>query len=308
MKHPSLLALLPVVSISIGAQAFAAPQLPDRPASAITKYKDNWTAVVGATVDAPVIFADGTTVPLTSGAGILLTVGDHYADGFVTVTDFYSSDVPPTTDPDVIASHELKATQVDVKANLTSNVDIPDAYALLITYAPNPNPNAQQTLAVMARKIGDLTAGKEKSFSARLPKFGEDEASGWHLLVYDAGRQVKSTGMGEILPGYFDQIETAALKRKIAERLEKAADAPLGAFRQLHFSLPDAVKAKYHGTTVKVEIRVGTDGHVLWARPVGLSDLDLADALNKGFSGWLFLPPVKDGALVPGSAVIPLSL
>lgn len=114
--------------------------------------------------------------------------------------------------------------------------------------------------------------------------------------------------MDAILPGYFDRIETAALKKRIAERQEKAVDKPLAAFRQLHFSLPDAIKTKYHGTTVKVEVRVGTDGHVLWARPMGLSDADLTEALNKGFAGWLFVPAMKDGALVSGSAVIPLNL
>ena len=114
--------------------------------------------------------------------------------------------------------------------------------------------------------------------------------------------------MGAVLPGYFDRIETAALKKRIAERQEKGVDKPLAAFRQMHFSLPEAIKTKYHGTTVKVEVRVGTDGRVLWARPVGLSDADLTEALNKGFSTWLFVPPMKDGALVPGSAVVPLTL
>ena len=68
------------------------------------------------------------------------------------------------------------------------------------------------------------------------------------------------------------------------------------------------VKAKYHGTTIKVEVRVGAEGRVVWARPVGLSDAELVEALNKGFANWLFLPSMKDGVVVPGSAIIPLKL
>ena len=308
MKYLRCLVALPVLSLSLGAQTPAAPQLPDRPAAAAAKYKDKWLPVVGADANGPIVVADGNVVTLSASTGILLSIGDHYADGFVTIKDVYSADVPPSTDPDVIASNEMKATLVDVKASLTSDVDIPDAYALLVAYAPNPNQNAPQALAVMVRKIGDLTAGNQKSFTARLPKFDQNEGQGWNILVFDQGRQVRSTGMGDILPGYFDRLDTAKLKKQLAERLTKATDAPIGVSRQMPLGLPDAVKAKYHGTTVIVEIRIGSDGRVLWARPVGLTDADLTDALNKGFSSWLFLPPMKDGALTAGSVKIPVKL
>jgi len=308
MNSTRYLVALSVLSLSIGAHAVGAPALPDRPTSAVTKYKDKWLPVVGADGASPIVVADGNTVTLGPTAGIMVVVGDRFADGLIKVDDLFTRDVPPSNDPNDIASNELKPTEVDVKATLTSTVDIPDAYAVLVTYAPNPDPNAQPTLAAMVRKIGDLAAGKEKSFTARLPKLNPNEAESWSLLVFDSGRQVRSTGMGDILPGYFDRIETAALKKRIAERLSKAADAPVGVFRQMPLGLPDAIKSKYHGTTLKVEIRVGVDGRVLWARPSGISDADLVDALNKGFSTWLFLPPVKDGATVPGSAIIPLKL
>ncbi|HTU03588.1 MAG TPA: hypothetical protein VMG58_17280, partial [Candidatus Sulfotelmatobacter sp.] len=229
MNSLRFLVALPILTLAIGAQPVAVPRLPDRPVSALTKYKDNWLPVVGADANAPIVVANGSQVVLGSSSGILLTVGEHYADGFVTIADVYSRDVPVTNDAETAASNpnEMKATSVDLKATLTSDIDIPDAYALLIAYPPNQSPTAPPMLAVIAQKIGDLTAGRQTHFSARLPKLEQDEGPGWNILVFDAGRQVRSTGMGDILPGYLDRIETGALKKRIAERVDKGADAPI---------------------------------------------------------------------------------
>jgi hypothetical protein len=298
---------LPLLTVAISAQT--APTLPDRPAAAITNYKGAWLPVVGTNNNAAVVVSSGSPVSLALNAGIMLTVGDRYADGFVTVKDAFSADVPTSNDLETAATTtEMKPTQVNLQANLTSDIDIPDAYALLIAYAPSKNPDAAPMLAVVAHTIGDLKAGVEKHLSVKLPKLGQDEGPGWSILVFDAGRQVRSSTMGEILPGYFDRIEAGSLKKRIAERIDKRVDAPIAVFRQMPLGLPDAVKAKYHGTTLKVEIRVSIDGHVVSAKPVGVADADLWEALNKGFSTWLFLPPVKDGAPVPTSAVIPVKL
>lgn len=298
---------LPLLALATSAQT--TPQLPDRPAAAITNYKDTWLPVVGTAADAAVVVSNGSTVTLGKNAGIVLTVGDRYADGLVTAKDVFSTDVPASSDlQEAATSSTLKSTMVTLQADLTSDVDIPDAYALLISYPPSKTPDAAPMLAVVPHTIGDLKAGVQKHISAVLPKFGRDEGPAWSILVFDAGRQVRSTTMGEILPGYFDRIEAASLKKRIAERAEKRADAPIAVFRQMPLGLPDAVKAKYHGTTLKVEVRVSVDGHVVSAKPVGVADPELWEALNKGFSTWLFLPPVKDGNLVPTSAVIPVKL
>jgi hypothetical protein len=273
-------------------------------------YKDRLCPVVGAEGNAPIIFADGNQVALGASASIALSVGDRYADGFVAIADVYSTDVPISNDPETAATStiEMKATMVDVRASLTPDIDIPDVYAIFIAYPPTKSPDAPPVLAAVVHKIGNLGAGRQTRISVRLPKLGQGEGPAWSILVFDAGRQVRSTGMDALLPGYLDRIETAALRKRIADRLGKGADAPIGVFRQMPLGLPDPVKAKYHGTTVKVEVRVGTEGHVVWARPVGLSDADLVEALNRGFSNWLFLPPIKDGAVAPGSAIIPLKL
>jgi hypothetical protein len=204
--------------------------------------------------------------------------------------------------------NEMAATSVTLRANLTSDVDIPDAYALLITYRPTKNPDDPPMLAVIVHSIGDLKAGASKSLTATLPKFNQAEGQGWSILVFDAGRQVRSTGMGDVLPGYLDRIELNSLKKRLADRVSKRVDAPIAVFRQMPLGLPDAVKAKYHGTTIKVEIRVSADGHVVSAKPLGNTDTELWGALESGFATWLFLPPMKDGTLVPGSAIIPLKL
>jgi hypothetical protein len=308
MKPIRCLVALPILALSVGAQAVADPQLPDRAAAALTMYKDRLWPIVGAEGNAPIIVADGNQVTLGASASIAVSVGDRYADGFVKIDDLLTVDVPPSNDPNDIASNEMKASQVDVRATLTSAIDIPDAYAILITYPPSKNPDAAPMLAAVVHKIGDLTAGRETRISVRLPKLAQDEGPSWSILLFDAGRQVRSTGMDKLLPGYLDRLETAALKKRIADRLGKGADAPIAVFRQMPLSLPDPIKAKYHGTTIKVEVRVGPEGRVVWARPVGLSDADLLEALNKGFANWLFLPPMKDGSVAPGSAIIPLKL
>src|SRR5208283_290612 len=120
--------------------------------------------------------SNGNPVSLAPNAGIMLSVGDRYADGFVTVKDAFSADVPTSNDLETAAtSTQMKPTQVTLQANLTSDVDIPDAYALLITYAPSKNPDAAPVLAVVPHTIGDMKAGVGKHMTAVLPKFGQDE-------------------------------------------------------------------------------------------------------------------------------------
>jgi hypothetical protein len=307
MNSLRYLIALPLLALATRAQT--PTQLPDRPAVAITNYKDTWLPVVGTDNNAAVVVSNGSTVTLGKNAGIVLTVGDRYADGLVTVKDAFTTDVPASTDlQEAATSSTLKSTMETLQVDLTSDIDIPDAYAFLITYPPSKTPDGAPMLAVVPHTIGDLKAGVQKHISAVLPKLGQDEGPAWSILVFDAGRQVRSTTMGEILPGYFDRIDAASLKKRIAERADKRVDAPIAVFRQMPLGLPDAVKAKYHGTTLKVEVKVSVDGHVVSAKPVGVADPDLWEALNRGFSTWLFLPPVKDGALVPTSAIIPLKL
>jgi hypothetical protein len=72
--------------------------LPDRPAAAISNNKGTWLSVVGADNNAPVFVANRSAVTLGINAGNMLTVGDRYADGFVTIEDAYVSAVPTTND------------------------------------------------------------------------------------------------------------------------------------------------------------------------------------------------------------------
>jgi hypothetical protein len=139
-------------------------------------------------------------------------------------------------------------------------------------------------------------------------KLRDSDEPKWSVLVFSGGRQVRSSGMGEVLPGYLDRIETLSLKRRIAERVAKGADAPVAVFRQMSLGLPDAAKARHHGTTVNVEVSIGADGRVVSAVPAGISDPELAEALARGFGNWMFLPPVKGGAAIPTSAIIPLKM
>jgi len=310
MKSIYRYAALPILTLGLGAQTTPSPQLPDRPAAALSKYKDSWAPVIGAEAGAPIIAANGSPVTLESTSGIALSVGDHYADGFVTVTDTHSTDVPMTNDAEAAATMatSVRATAVTFEANLVPDIDIPGAYALLVCSPPDQKADAPPSLAVMACQIGDLQAGKQKHLALVLPKLRDDEGPGWTVLVFSAGREVRSTGMSGVLPAYFDRIETLSLRKRIAERVAKGSDAPIAVFRQMPLGLPDELKAKYHGTTVKAEVSVNAEGGVVSAAPVGMSDPDLSAAIGRGFAYWLFLPPVKNGAAAPASAIIPLKM
>ena len=175
MNSVRYLFALPILTLTIGAQT--TPQLPDRPAAAITNYKDAWLPVVGTDNNVAVVVSGGNPVTLGKNAGIVLTVGDRYADGFVTVKDVFTSDVPVTNDAQTAATmaNEMKPTSVTLEATLTSDIDIPDAYAFLITYPPTKTPDAALMLAVVAHTIGGLKAGVAAHLSAVLPKMDQEE-------------------------------------------------------------------------------------------------------------------------------------
>jgi hypothetical protein len=308
--HPlRLLTALPLLTLVLGAQTAPGPQLPDRPAAALSKYKGSWAPVVGAEGGAPIVGVAGGQQTLEANAGIAFGVGDHYADGFVTITEVHVTDVPPTTDAEqaVTLSTGIKATAVVFEADLTPDIDLAGAYAVLISPPPGQSPDAP-SLASFVHQIGPLPAGKATHLSVVLPKLSQVVEQKWSVLVFVAGRQVRSTGMGEFLPTYLDRIETISLRKRIADRVAKGADAPIAVFRQMPLGLPDGIKAKYQGTTVKASVSINAEGRVVGVKPVGLADTDLADALSRGFGTWLFLPPVKAGAAVPASAIIPLKM
>lgn len=310
MNFIRCLVALPVIALAVSPQVIAKQQLPDRPAAVVTSLDGTWVPVVGVDGNAPVVDSNGSRVVLNRTVGVVLTPSDRYADGFITISDEYLTDVPVTNDPDTASTmpNEMQATSNVLSAGLTADVNIPGAYALLISLPPGQSPDSPPPLAVVMHNIGDLRAGVQAHLSVVLPKAGANEGEGWSILVFAAGQQVRCTEMGKVLPGYFDRIETIAQRKRIAERVDKGADAPIAVFRKMPLGLPEPIKTKYRGTTIKVEINVGADGRLIWAKPIGVTDADLWGALNKGFASWLFLPPVKEGAALSGSAIIPLKM
>lgn len=314
IRSLSLLAL-PFLTIAAGAQTSADSQkLPDRPAVAVASQGSDWKAVVGAEGSAPIIASDGNAVTVKGPTRLMLLPGGKYGRGFITISDLLTKDVQKTNDPDVAADMEdtmasnMEPTSETLKASLTSDTDIPDAYALIIANRASAKLDAPPTLAIYVSNLGDLKAGATSNLSVVLPKVDPGYATDWNILVYSGGKQVRSTDMGKILPAYFDKIDTFQLKKTIADRVSKGADAPIASFRQMPLGLPASVLAKYHGTQIKVAINVGPDGHVTQASPVGLNDADLSEAISRGFARWLFVPPMKNGALASGSAIIPVKL
>jgi hypothetical protein len=308
MKLVPRLIAFPALALALNAQAATDAPMPDRPAAAISKYKDSWVPVVAADGLSPVAMANNAQVVLEANAGIALTVGDHYGPGFVKVTDSNLADVAATNDAEAAATDSnMKATSEKFDATLEADSDIPNVYAVMIG-APAQKPDAGPVLAARVSQIGDLQAGKPKHFVVLLPKLRYDGAKDWSMLVFANGREIRSTDMGELLTGYFDKVETLSLKKRIAERVEKAADAPVGVFRPMPLNLPDAVKAKYHGQTVKVEVTVNPEGRVVAAVPRGVVDADLSEALSRGFAYWMFVPAIKGGAAVSSSAILPLKM
>lgn len=312
MNLPRRLLALQFLVLASGAHA-AMPvvPLPDRPAIAITRHEDAWVPVVGADGYCPVIASNGGTVTVRGGARIILTPGDRYADGSITISDVSATDVPVTTDPDIAENMPtiMDTTSEVFRATLTSSVDVAKAYVLLLSYSEDAgNPDTPPVLAVVPDKVGELKAGEPKAFSIVLPKPKSGQRPGWSVLVYVAGRQMRSTGMDAVLPRYFNRIEHIALKRRIDERIAKGADAQVSALRELPIVVPDAIRGKYRGKSIRVEIRVGTDGQVESVRTLGVSDEALTDALQRTFANWLFVPPLRNHALEQGNVIIPLRM
>jgi hypothetical protein len=288
--------------------------LPDRPATAVTNWNGSWLPIVGVDGSAPIVELQGSAVTLKTKATVMLTPGGRYADGFVTISDIYSTDVPRTNAPseEVDIAETMPADMEPVsevlRASLSSDRDIPAAYAVLITYPVKPSPDSPQPLAVVLHGLGNLAAGTKAGFTVVLPKLGAGGDSAWNILIFSAGRQVRCTGMGRILPEYFDRIETINLRKTISKQVASGADERISVFRQMPLGLSAAILAKYHARTVDVEISVGADGRVASVRLVGLNDDVLAKTLSEGFSEWLFLPTIRNGVPERGSVILPLKL
>jgi hypothetical protein len=306
---------LAFLAFAAGSRATAQPaKLPDRPAAAVTNWNGSWLPVVGADGSAPIVNSQGTPVTVKGKSTVMLTPGSRYAGGFVTISDVNSTDVPRTNSPseEVDLAETMQADMEPVsevlRASLSSDIDIPAAYAVLIAYPVNPSPDSPQPLAVVLHSLGNLTAGTQLGMSVVLPKLGVGGDSAWSILIFSAGRQVRSTGMGRILPDYFDRIETFNLRRTLSQQVSKGADERISVFREMPLGLPATLVTRYHAKTINVEISVGADGRVSSARPLGVNDDVLANALTDGFSRWLFLPSIRHGVPEPGSVILPLKL
>jgi hypothetical protein len=299
-----------MLTLAISAQTVPNPQLLDRPAVTLYNHKGNWVPVIGVDGDSLIVTVNGSPEVVRGGAGIALSVGDRYANGFVTISDVSSRDVPAINDLEAAVTNasDFKPTSVIFALNIESDIDVSNAYVLFVALPHDQTPDAPPALAIIAREIGDLHAGKQMHLSFQLPKLGQDEGREWTALVFAAGRQMRSTGMNQVLPAYFDGLETYGLRERIAERVKKGADAPIAAFRQLPLGLPSVITDKYRGATVKVELKISADGRVVAAETVGLSDPKLSEAIQKGVATWLFLPPVKNGATMPASVIIPIKM
>src|ERR1019366_4024059 len=209
------LVALPMLTLAIGAQTVPNSQLLDRPAVALSNYKDNWVPVVGVNGDSLIVTANGSPVVIEGRAGIALSVGDRYANGFVTISDVSSRDVPAINDPETAATNasDFKPKSVIFALDMESDIDVPNAYTLFIAVPHDQSPDAPPALAIIARQIGDIYAGKQIHLSFQLPKLGQDEGKEWTALVFAAGRQMRSTGMNQVLPAYFEGIESYGLRK-----------------------------------------------------------------------------------------------
>jgi hypothetical protein len=309
MNALTRLALLSTPVFALAAQAAPEASLPDRPAAAVSKYKDNWAPVVAAHSSLPVVMVDKSQVVLEANAPILLTIGEHYSPGFVTIKDINLTDIAPTNDLEQAATDSnMKATAETFDATVESDTDLSNAYAVLIASPQKEAPDAPPSLAVRVSEIGDMTAGKSNHLSVRLPKVRFGGERDWSLLIFSGGLEVRSTNMGELLTGYFDRMETISLKKKIAERIAQGKDVPISVFRRMPLNIPDDIKAKYHGQKIKVQMTVGPDGHVVSATAEGIDDPELTEALTKAFAPLLFLPQVKGGVAVSATAPVPITL
>ena len=129
-----ILAALPLLAAGVCAQTEPAPALPDRPAVALSKYKDSWAPVVGFEAGAPIALDNGGKVSLPANAGLILSVGDRYADGFVTVADAHATELPETMNAVIwIKQGKYRLALSNISGSMMIQATVPTALGLFFT-------------------------------------------------------------------------------------------------------------------------------------------------------------------------------
>jgi hypothetical protein len=272
------------------------PKMPEIPAKILARFQGSPRPAVGAKKGRFIVLVDDRLETADPDAPLILSVGDGYALGFVTITESKMTRYHGTDNEQLYTAFEGKVTsQTELTRVLLVVVAFTyNEYRDYTTISSRDRPFA---FTMMAEPIDHLAAGKPKKVSVSFPalKTAPEENSLWTAVVFANGRQVRTTGVSNMLPWFFEAQSRCNHRRLLDER-GKRGTAPVEIYRNLPLDAPPEIKTKYGGQTVVVMLEIDRTAHITGIQLPETDDPQLRDFLYDRMAKlWLFLPCVREG-------------
>lgn len=273
---------------------------PERPAAPVALVKGQRYPIVGYKDDKPVVRIDGAARSVVSDA-VSLVPGGAFAPGLIHVkqgegTTFSSRD---------FNNHVAKAQFTRFEAVLTSDTEQAAVFALCVVYeAPSGDDSRPPTFAIVGMDVGDLHPSKPVWVHTNVPPLKSSRPLWWTLVLFSSAGQVRSDRPDMNIEFLFDEVERYQWRKAMQQRL--ASDAPVALFRRFSLVFPEALKARYQGTTVNVSLHITDQGVLDYVESGDAQDPDLVLEVASQMRSWLFLPRVRKGNTEPSVVVLPL--
>jgi hypothetical protein len=266
-------------------------------------------AYVGKQRGTLVAYVDGDPIVLIDGARrqvhrppISVVPGGTFGAGFVTVADSAAqSNSGPT-----LNSGNRTYNYTSYFATMTPDRDLPDAILILLVFEVDPEGQFTEIpkVALLAKSLGRLKAGKKTDVSAYFPPLESRNPQRWTALLFSGGSQIHTSYGNDVLELLFNMIDRVGQKKAVAQRV--AGDFPVAVYRHFPLKFSDDQKKAYAGQTLNLEVTITPEGLFDTLRIDGVSDDDMARDLAAQMAFWLFLPPVKDGQAQSTTFVLPI--
>ena len=300
----SVLILFLVGAVSVRAdQTILIPNLPNRPAAVTASYRGVPCPVVAIRNGRPLVEVEGRTRPADSEA-LSLAVGSGYAQGSVTLSE---ADLTRAVD------YRSGRGSTIFKITIESQTALADAFLVLFVadyqdYTDALEHDRPIVFTTVPFDLGRLDAGKRQPVSMKFGLIAREEGHLciWSAVIFSRGQQVRSAGVTDTLPLFFDAMDRDNHRLLKAER-EKRGEAAFEVFRAVPLDPPPEIKAKYGGQKVNVTLQINRNGNVTGMIIPGNDDPALADFVRSLLTRWwLFLPPVHNGAAYGLTLSLPL--
>jgi hypothetical protein len=275
--------------------------LPERagiPIAYVGKQKGIFVAYVD---DDPIVLIDGARRQVHRPP-ISVIPGGTFGPGFIAVS---GSAALSNTGPSLNSGNRTY-DYTSYFATMTPDRDIPDAILILLVFEASPEGQFTEVpkVALLAKSLGRLKAGKKTDVSAYFPPLESRNPQRWTALIFSGGSQIHTSYGNDVLELLFNLIDRVGQKKAVAGRV--AGDFPVAVYRHFPLRFSDRQKKTYAGQTLNLEVTITPDGLFDSLRVDGVNDDTLASDMAAQMTFWLFLPPVKDGQAQSTTFVLPI--